>query len=144
MGRESPARDRVAGMNSAAPNLIVGTEADVPAIAALMNLAFRGGGPDAGWNNEADHFQGDRTHAATDEIERGRRLPDAVVATLRDTGINRLMIPAALGGMEAPITDVMDVMERIAAVDGSAGWCAAIGAGSNVFAGYMPATGAGT
>src|SRR5256885_13693183 len=60
-------------------------------------------------------------HAATDEIERGRRLPDAVVATLRDTGINRLMIPAALGGMEAPITDVMDVMERIAAVDGSAG-----------------------
>jgi alkylation response protein AidB-like acyl-CoA dehydrogenase len=36
----------------------------------------------------------------------------------------------------------MDIMERIAAVDGSAGWCAAIGAGSNVFAGYMPATGA--
>ena len=35
-------------------------------------------------------------------------------------------------------------MERIAAVDGSAGWCAAIGAGSNVFAGYMPATGART
>jgi hypothetical protein len=52
------------------------------------------------------------------------------------------MIPAALGGMEAPVTDVMDVMERIAAVDGSTGWCAAIGAGSNVFAGYMPATGA--
>src|SRR5438876_5895433 len=82
--------------------------------------------------------------AAADEIERSRRLPDAVVAALRNTGINRLMIPAALGGMEAPITDVMDVMERIAAVDGSAGWCAAIGAGSNVFAGYMPATGAAT
>jgi alkylation response protein AidB-like acyl-CoA dehydrogenase len=81
--------------------------------------------------------------AAVDEIEHSRRLPDAVVAALRDTGINRLMIPAALGGMEAPITDVMDIMERIAAVDGSAGWCAAIGAGSNVFAGYMPATGAG-
>ena len=63
----------------------------------------------------------DLVHAATDEIERSRRLPDAVVAALRDTGINRLLIPAALGGMEAPITDVMDVMERIAAVDGSAG-----------------------
>src|SRR5947199_7669482 len=86
----------------------------------------------------------DLVHAATDEIERCRRLPDAVVAALRDTGINRLLIPAALGGMEAPITDVMDVMERIAAVDGSAGWCAAIGAGSNLFAGYMPATGART
>jgi len=86
----------------------------------------------------------DLVHAASGEIERNRRLPDSVVAALRHTGINRLLIPAALGGMEAPITDVMDVMERIAAVDGSAGWCTAIGAGSNVFAGYMPATGAGT
>jgi alkylation response protein AidB-like acyl-CoA dehydrogenase len=86
----------------------------------------------------------DLIHAAADEIERGRRLPDAVVAALRDTGINRLLIPAALGGMEAPITDVMDVMERIAAVDGSAGWCSAIGTGSNAFSGYMPATGAAT
>src|SRR5947207_4989706 len=86
----------------------------------------------------------DLVHSAADEIERGRRLPDAVVAALHDTGINRLLIPAALGGMEAAVIDVMDVMERIAAVDGSAGWCAAIGAGSNVFAGYMPATGAST
>jgi hypothetical protein len=38
----------------------------------------------------------------------------------------------------------MDIMERIAAVNGSAGWCAAIGAGRNIFAGYMPATGRGT
>ena len=86
----------------------------------------------------------DLVHAASGEIERNRRLPDSVVAALRHTGINRLLIPAALGGMEAPIIDVMDVMERIAAVDGSAGWCTASGAGSNVFAGYMPATGAGT
>src|SRR5204862_2390116 len=86
----------------------------------------------------------DLVHAASGEIECNRRLPDSVVAALRHTGINRLLIPAALGGMEAPITDVMDVMERIAAVDGSAGWCAAIGAGSNLFAGYMPATGART
>jgi alkylation response protein AidB-like acyl-CoA dehydrogenase len=86
----------------------------------------------------------DHIHAAADEFERSRRLPDAVVTALRNTGINRLLIPAALGGTEAPITDVMDVMERIAAVDGSAAWCAAIGAGSNVFAGYMPATGAST
>ena len=86
----------------------------------------------------------DLVHAASGEIECNRRLPDTVVAALRDTGINRLLIPAALGGMEAPITDVMDVMERIAAADGSAGWCAAIGAVSNVFAGYMPATGART
>jgi alkylation response protein AidB-like acyl-CoA dehydrogenase len=85
-----------------------------------------------------------RVQAAADEIEQSRRLPDAVVDAVRSTGINRLLIPAALGGKEAPITQVMDVMESIAAVDGSAGWCAAIGAGSNVFAGYIPATGAAT
>jgi hypothetical protein len=51
-------------MNSAAPNLAVGAEADLPDIAALMNLAFRGGGPDAGWTSEADHFQGNRTSEA--------------------------------------------------------------------------------
>jgi alkylation response protein AidB-like acyl-CoA dehydrogenase len=84
----------------------------------------------------------DFVRASADEIERDRRLPDALVAALRDTGINRLLIPAALGGLEAPMVDVMDVMERIAAADGSAGWCAAIGAGSNVFAGYLPKAGA--
>jgi indole-3-acetate monooxygenase len=36
----------------------------------------------------------------------------------------------------------MDVIERIAAVDGSTAWCAVIGSGSNVFAGYIPEAGA--
>ena len=35
-----------------------------------------------------------------------------------------------------------EVVERIAAVDGSTGWCAAIGAGTNIFAGYMTEAGA--
>lgn len=81
---------------------------------------------------------------SADEIERSRRLPDVIVAALRETGINRLLIPAELGGIEAPMVEVMDAMERIASADGSAGWCAAIGAGSNVFAGYLPKAGAAT
>jgi ribosomal protein S18 acetylase RimI-like enzyme len=48
-------------MNAAPPSLTVATAADVPAIAALMNLAYRGAGADAGWTTEVDHFQGDRT-----------------------------------------------------------------------------------
>ena len=98
--------------------------------------------PDAAQTKRAVDGILDLVRTAADEIERSRRLPDAVVAALRDTGINRLLIPAALGGIEAPIIDVMDIMERIAAADGSTGWCAAIGAGSNVFAGYLPAAGA--
>ena len=35
--------------------------ADLPAIVALMNAAYRGVGPAAGWNSEAGYIEGDRT-----------------------------------------------------------------------------------
>ncbi len=74
--------------------------------------------------------------------ERSRRLPDAVTDALRATGINRLFVPTELGGLEASVLDLIDVTESIAAVDGSTAWCAVIGAGSNLFAGYLPRAGA--
>lgn len=37
------------------------TDADVPAVAALMNRAYRGTGADAGWDNEAGIVEGART-----------------------------------------------------------------------------------
>ena len=46
---------------AAGPRLIAAADADVPAIVALMNLAYRSGGSDAGWTTEADYLQGDRT-----------------------------------------------------------------------------------
>jgi alkylation response protein AidB-like acyl-CoA dehydrogenase len=76
------------------------------------------------------------------EAERTGRLSDDVVAALRATGINRLAIPRALGGLEAPVLDMMDVVERLGAADGSTAWCAVIAFGSNVFAGYLPEDGA--
>ena len=78
-----------------------------------------------------------------EEIERGRRLPDAVVDILRQAGVNRMAIPVELGGLEVPVPEAVDVIASISSVDGSAGWCAAIGAGSNVFAGYLPEAAAG-
>ncbi|MGH9210316.1 MAG: acyl-CoA dehydrogenase family protein [Acidimicrobiales bacterium] len=78
----------------------------------------------------------------SDDIERARRLPDEVVVALRRTGVNRLTLPEALGGLEAPVIDMIDVFERIAAVDGSAAWCTTIGVGSNFFGGYMTEAGA--
>jgi alkylation response protein AidB-like acyl-CoA dehydrogenase len=77
-----------------------------------------------------------------DDVERARRLPDEIVLALRGTGINRIAMPLVLGGLEAPVLDMIDVVERIAAVDGSTAWCASIGAGSNLFAGYIPEAGA--
>jgi len=76
--------------------------------------------------------------ASVEEIERTRRLPDVVVSALRESGVHRLAVPRELGGMEAPVTVGMDVFEHLAAVDGSTAWCAVIGAGTNLFAGYLP------
>jgi indole-3-acetate monooxygenase len=84
----------------------------------------------------------DTVRANVDDIEEQRRLPASVVDALRHSGLNRVVIPAELGGTEAPVVDVVDAVAAIGAVDGSAGWCAAIGAGSNVFAGYLPRTAA--
>src|SRR5437588_12884963 len=42
-----------------------------------------------------------------DEIEKSRRLPDAVVDVMRRTGIFRLAMPRELGGLEVPITDTV-------------------------------------
>ncbi len=40
------------------------TAADLPAVAALMNAAFRGMGSNASWNSEAAYIDGDRTTPA--------------------------------------------------------------------------------
>ena len=53
-----------------------------------------------------------------------------------------MVLPAELGGLEAPTSVAMDAIERLAAVDGSTAWCAIIGGGSNIFAGYLPPAGA--
>jgi indole-3-acetate monooxygenase len=76
----------------------------------------------------------------TGEIDRDRRLPDDVVAAVRGTGLNRMAIPTELGGGARPPADTAGITERIATANGSAGWCAAVGAGSNLFAGYVPRT----
>jgi indole-3-acetate monooxygenase len=79
----------------------------------------------------------------TEAIDAERRLPEPVAAAIRSTGINRVLVPAELGGTEDVLT-YLTAVERIAAVDGSAGWCACIGAGSNVFAGFVGETAART
>src|SRR5438094_93536 len=76
-------------------------------------------------------------HERVAEIDRSRRLPDDVVEAIRRSGLNRMLVPAVLGGDDAPVLDVMEAVEQIAAVDGSTAWCAVIGSGSNLFAGLM-------
>ena len=67
--------------------------------------------------------------------------PD-VVAALADTGINRLLLPTELGGFAGSPRRVVEIVEQLAATDGSTAWAATIGFGTNYFAGYLPPDGA--
>jgi alkylation response protein AidB-like acyl-CoA dehydrogenase len=80
--------------------------------------------------------------AKRQDIEQARRLPADLAAALCDTGIFSLGVPRELGGREATPMEMMRVIETVATADGSAGWCAMIGAGNNVSAGYINGRGA--
>jgi len=71
------------------------------------------------------------------EIETKRRLPATAVETLVRAGIFKLAVPRALGGSEAPLPTLLAVLEELARADGSAGWCAMIGATSGVMSVYL-------
>ena len=81
-------------------------------------------------------------HEHADAAERDGRLPDEVVGGLAATGLDRLLLPEEPGGLDAPVGEILGVVELLAAADGSTAWCATIGAGSNLFAGYLPRAGA--
>ena len=76
------------------------------------------------------------------EIERARRLPADVVAALREAGVFRLWVPRELGGIEAGPTAVINLLETLAAADGSTGWCSATGLASNCAGAFLPEDGA--
>ena len=79
-----------------------------------------------------------RIRAAANEIETRRRVPLELVHALADVGVFRLCIPRGLGGIEAHPALLLDVIESIAAADGSTGWCAMIGATSGIVSAYLP------
>jgi alkylation response protein AidB-like acyl-CoA dehydrogenase len=69
-------------------------------------------------------------------------LDSQVTDALAGTGINRLLLPTELGGLAVPPRRTVEIVEQLAAADGSTAWAAAIGFGTNHFAGYLPPDGA--
>jgi len=76
------------------------------------------------------------------DIEQARRLPPDLADALVRTELFSLAVPRAIGGREAEPLDLMQAIETVAAADGSTGWCAMVGLGNNIAAGYMPEAGA--
>lgn len=50
----------------------------------------------------------------------------------------RMLAPAAAGGMELPLPDVVRLEEEIASIDGSMAWVVTLCAGAGWFAGFLP------
>jgi alkylation response protein AidB-like acyl-CoA dehydrogenase len=61
--------------------------------------------------------------AASDEIERRRELPEAIVAELVAAGFFRLLLPRSLGGAELEPARYVPVIEEVARHDASTAWC---------------------
>jgi alkylation response protein AidB-like acyl-CoA dehydrogenase len=76
-----------------------------------------------------------KIHAAGDEIEQGRRLPQPIVEDMTGAGVFSMAMPRAWGGPELDPLTQFRVIEALAMANGSVGWCAMI----NCDGGYVTA-----
>jgi indole-3-acetate monooxygenase len=75
--------------------------------------------------------------AMAEEIERERRLPQKAVEGLREAGLFHLTVPRELGGLQVDPVVLAQVVEEVAAADGSAGWCVMIASQNAAFSGFI-------
>jgi alkylation response protein AidB-like acyl-CoA dehydrogenase len=72
------------------------------------------------------------------ETERGRRLPEQLVAALVDSGLLRAGAPREVEGSELAPGPALRCAEEVARGDASAGWCVSIAITSSLLAAYLP------
>lgn len=72
------------------------------------------------------------------EGDRLRQLPPALAEAFHRHDVYRLILPRDLGGADVDPLDYLDLVEKVARVDGSTAWNLAIGAGSGLYVGYLP------
>jgi alkylation response protein AidB-like acyl-CoA dehydrogenase len=56
------------------------------------------------------------------EADHARRLPEATVNALRESGLLAVKVPAVIGGLEAGLPSLFDLLEALAFLDGASGW----------------------
>lgn len=75
--------------------------------------------------------------AARPEMDRLRRLPDALAARFRDAGFYRLCMPKTYAGLEASPRTIVETIETLAETDASVAWCVMISATTGTFGAYL-------
>jgi indole-3-acetate monooxygenase len=75
--------------------------------------------------------------AAADEIERTRRVPDALLARLNDSRLFRLLLPRSAGGDEIEPAVYVAAIEELAQHDASIAWNAFVANSSALIAAYL-------
>jgi alkylation response protein AidB-like acyl-CoA dehydrogenase len=72
------------------------------------------------------------------ETDRARRLPEELVAALRDSGLLRAGAPVEVDGSELAPGVALRCAEEVACGDASSGWCVSIAITSSLLAAYLP------
>lgn len=71
------------------------------------------------------------------EAELQGALTHKQLSIIYQQGYLRIWIPRDMGGAEMPLPDSIRLLEALAWAEGSVGWVINLGAGANMFAGYM-------
>ena len=69
----------------------------------------------------------EQIRAASNEIERGRRIPPRIATAMKEAGVFGMAMPRVWGGPELDPLTQFRVIEALAIADASVGWCAMIG-----------------
>ena len=90
-------------------------------------------------SNPADRARalGPVVAAASDEIERTRRLPSALLSALHDARLFRLLLPRSAGGEEVSPGVYLAAMEEVARHDASVAWNLFVGNSSALVGAYI-------
>jgi alkylation response protein AidB-like acyl-CoA dehydrogenase len=121
-------------MSSSRPVSGAGSETRIAITEAQLKTAPHRG-------DEIEGLAGEISAAARElaaETERGRQLPDELVARLRDSDLLRAGAPLELGGLELAPALALRCAEEVARGDASTGWCVSIAITSSLLAAYLP------
>jgi alkylation response protein AidB-like acyl-CoA dehydrogenase len=75
--------------------------------------------------------------AAANDIERDRRLPTALLDSLHEAALFRLLLPRSSNGIETDPVTFFHVIETIAKADASTAWCLSQAGGCAMSAAYL-------